>query len=244
MIRLSFDDIFKHTDIFNPISLQTLHAAGKLAELGPEKTLIELGCGKGYPSLFWASTFGVQVEGIDIDKSYVDYANSKAKLLHLLDKAHFHCQNLRDFVPTKKFDVVSSLGIESDLYGGKAKAFGLFKSMLKEGGIIIFSEPVWRKRPVEPQILKSFRCTNESFLTMAEMDKLMRDNGLKQLEYFVASKEDWELYARAPILGLQEIIKSNNELAIEAESMLENFRTEYTAAGKHWDNVLWVLKPA
>jgi hypothetical protein len=58
-----YDDIFKYTDIFNPVSLQTLLSAGKLANLGPEKTLIDLGSGKGFPSLFLCSIFGVQVEG-------------------------------------------------------------------------------------------------------------------------------------------------------------------------------------
>jgi SAM-dependent methyltransferase len=238
-----YDEIFKHTDIFNPISLQTLHEAGKLADLNPQKQLIELGCGKGYPTLFWASTFGVQVEGVDISKASVDYANARAKLLNLSDKAQFFCKDLRTFTPDKKFDVVSSLGIESELYGGRANAFKLFKNMLKEGGVIIFAEPIWRRKPVAPHILKSLRCSNDSFLTMPDLKKLIRDSKLKQIGCFVGSKEDWELYVRAPILGLQEIIVNKKEHASEAPAMLEGFKTEHAAAGKHWDNVLWVLKP-
>ncbi len=48
-----YDKIFKHTDILNPVSLQALTTAGKLANLGPEKTMLDLGSGKGFPSLSW-----------------------------------------------------------------------------------------------------------------------------------------------------------------------------------------------
>jgi hypothetical protein len=56
-LPLPYEEIFKYTDIFNPISLQTLHAAGKVAQFSAEKTLLELGCGKGFPGLFWAGTY-------------------------------------------------------------------------------------------------------------------------------------------------------------------------------------------
>jgi SAM-dependent methyltransferase len=185
----------------------------------------------------------VQVEGVDISKVNVDYANARAKILNLSGRAQFSCKDLRSFRPEKRYDVVSSLGIESDLYGGRASAFRFFKDILKEGGIVIFSEPVWKKKPVEPRILKRLRCSNDSFLTMKEMDELIKDSGLEQLGCFVASKTDWELYVQSPILGLKEIIRARKEQAPEAKVMLEGFKTENTAAGEHWDIALWVLKP-
>ena len=67
-MQLTYNDIFRHTDRLNPISSRTLFLAGKLAELAPEKTLLDLGSGKGFPSLLWASTFGVRVEGFELNK--------------------------------------------------------------------------------------------------------------------------------------------------------------------------------
>lgn len=105
-----FDEIFKYADIFNPVSQQTLVVAGKLANLSSGKTLIDLGCGKGFPALFLAGTFGVQVEGFDLGKLNVNYANARAKLLNLSGQAQFYCQDLKGFVPNKKYDAVASLG--------------------------------------------------------------------------------------------------------------------------------------
>jgi cyclopropane fatty-acyl-phospholipid synthase-like methyltransferase len=80
---------FKHTDILNPVSLQALITAGKLATLGPEKTLLALGSGKGFSSLFLVSIFGVAVEGYDLSQINVDYANARAKLLRLSDRVTY-----------------------------------------------------------------------------------------------------------------------------------------------------------
>ncbi len=237
-----FEEIFTRTDIFNPISLQALHAAGKLAQLSPEKTLIELGCGKGFPALFWASAFGVKVMGVDRSQSYVDYANSRARLLNLQDQTCFSVQDLKTFSPAEKFDFVSFLGVGTDVYGGKQAAFDAFRSMLKPEGIIFFSEPSWTTKPVPPRVLQALRCTNDTFLTMAETRQLWRNLKLKELCCFVASEEDWELYVRAPLLSLKEMILKP-EFATESSDFLEDFRVEHEIAGRNWDNVLWVVKP-
>jgi 2-polyprenyl-3-methyl-5-hydroxy-6-metoxy-1,4-benzoquinol methylase len=237
-----FEKIFRNTDIFNPIALQTLHAAGKLAQLSPEKTLIELGCGKGFPALFWASAFGIQVEGVDLSQAYVDYANARARLLNLQDQTYFSVHDLKTFSPTKKYDFVSFLGVGTDVYGGKQAAFDVFRNMLKPGGAILFSEPIWTAKPVPPPVLQALRCTNDTFLTMTETRQLWRHLKLEELGCFVASKEDWELYVRAPLRSLKEMILQP-ELVAEASGFLEDFRMEHEAAGRDWDDVLWVVKP-
>jgi len=51
MTQLSFDEAFRTTDILNPVSPTALFEAGRLARLSPGKTVLDLGCGKGFPSL-------------------------------------------------------------------------------------------------------------------------------------------------------------------------------------------------
>jgi cyclopropane fatty-acyl-phospholipid synthase-like methyltransferase len=133
-----YDEIFKNTAILNPVSLQTLLSAGKLANLGPNKALLDLGSGKGFPSLFLASAFGVSVEGYDLSQINVDYANARAKLLGLSDRVKYFQQDLKGFVPAKKYAVVASLGIEPGLYGGREEAFKMFRSILNEDGVVLY----------------------------------------------------------------------------------------------------------
>jgi cyclopropane fatty-acyl-phospholipid synthase-like methyltransferase len=238
-----YDEIFKYSDILNPVSLQTLLSAGNLANLGPDKTLIDLGSGKGFPSLFLCSVFGVQIVGFEIGEINVDYANSRAKLLNLSSRARYFCQDLKGFVPSKKYDVVVSLGIEPEVYGGRESAFKLFRSIMNDDGVLLYTEPVWKTRPVAPQILKALCSSEGSFLTLSEMRQLMRDLKFQELSYFVSSKEDWDLYVRPAIRGLQDMLTNKKELASEARVLLEGFKMEYEAADQHWDVVMWVVKP-
>ena len=137
-----------NTDIFNPVSQQILLAAGKLAGMNVGKTLLDLGCGKGFPSLLWASQFGVRVQGYDINESYVEYANARTKLLGLEEQVQYFCQDLQTFHCTAKSDVVASLGIELSWLGGRIQALNRFKEMLNPDSTLILAEPVWRQKPV------------------------------------------------------------------------------------------------
>ena len=110
-MRLSFEEIFKYSDVLNPISSNTLFSAGKLAELEPKKVVLDLGSGKGSPSILWASLFGVQVEGYDSNKNYVEYANSRAKMLNLFHRVTFSCKDVKELKVTREYDVVASLGL-------------------------------------------------------------------------------------------------------------------------------------
>jgi cyclopropane fatty-acyl-phospholipid synthase-like methyltransferase len=91
-MKLSYTEIFKHSDILNPISATALLLAGKLAQLEPKSIILDLGSGKAFPSLLWANTLGARVEGFDMNKNYVDYANSRAKMLNLSHRVKYSCE--------------------------------------------------------------------------------------------------------------------------------------------------------
>ncbi|MCW4019236.1 MAG: methyltransferase domain-containing protein [Candidatus Bathyarchaeota archaeon] len=243
-MQIPYEDIFRNSDIFNPVSQQTLLEAGKLAGMSSGKTVLDLGCGRGFPSLLWASLFGVSVDGYDLSEAYVEYANARAKLLGFEGKARYFCQDLQTFHCTGKYDFVASLGIElSWLGGGRTQAFNMFKSILKPDGAIILTEPIWRQRPVPPHFLKALGCNEDSFLTLPETKQAFREAGLEELGCFVSSKQDWELYARPIFVTMNALAESRPELAEEVQGAIDGFKAETGFAGEFWDVVLWVLKP-
>ena len=83
---LSYDDAFRTADLLNPVSTMTLLQAGKLAGLTAGKSVLELGCGKGLPSLLWAESFGAHVVGIDLSRPFVDFARARAEELGLSER--------------------------------------------------------------------------------------------------------------------------------------------------------------
>lgn len=245
-MRIPFEEILKNSEIFNPVSQTNLFLAGKHAELSPDKSVIDLASGSGYPSLFWASVFGVHVDGYDLGKKWVEYANERAKLLCLQEKAHYFHQDLTNFTPSKKYDIVAALGIDVNIFGGRVQALTRFKSMLKPDGTIILSEPNWTTKPTPANVLNMFKSlglTQDSFLTLPEMQGLLKEQGFGELWHVTSTKEDWEIYLRPIFLTMQEYMRAHPDLAQDAQEVIDYFQGEYNAAGEAMDVTLWVLKP-
>jgi SAM-dependent methyltransferase len=242
-MKLSYTEIFKYSDILNPVSPTTLLLAGELAQLGPKKTVLDLGSGKGFPSLLWASVFGVRVEGFDVNKNYVRYANSRAKMLNLSSRVEYLCGDIREPTLGRKYDVVASLGLGiAQVYGSYRDALRVFQNMLHKDGVLVLAEPVWLVKPVSSKVLKALGEAEDSLLTRPETQELLRESKFQELGNFVSSKEDWEIYTRPTYIAMQEIIESKSKLAEEAQGVINSFRAEYNAVGQHWNVVLWVVK--
>ena len=242
-MKLTYDDIFKYSDRLNPISSKTLFLAGKLAGLGPEKTLLDLGSGKGFPSLLWASSFGVRVEGFDLNREYVKYANSYAKLSNLEHLARYWCRDVRNLKLDDQCDVVASLGLGiAEVYGTAKTAMDNFRLMLTTGGFLLLGEPVWLMTPVPKEVQKALGTSEENLCAKVEMERLLKDHDFEVREAYVSTKEDWEYYIRPVNVAMREIMKSQPELLSECQDVTDSFQAEYRAAGKYWDMILWVAK--
>jgi ubiquinone/menaquinone biosynthesis C-methylase UbiE len=242
-MKLSYTEIFRYSDILNPVCPTALLLAGKLAQLEPEKTILDLGSGKGYPSLLWASVFGVHVIGFDVNRNFVSYANSRATMLNLSSRVKYTCRDVKKLRLDEKYDVVASLGLGvARVYGSYGDALKVFKNMLNKEGVLVFAEPVWLTRPVPPKVLSALGESEDNLVTQPEMQALFREYGFKKLGDFVSLKEDWEIYVRPAYVALQEIIERESRLEDEAQKVLNGFRTEYEIVGKHWNMVLWVAR--
>lgn len=242
-MRIAYDEIFKHSDILNPISATALLSAGKLAQMERKSIVLDLGSGKGFPSLLWAKTFGVLVEGFDINKNYIEFASSRAKMLNLEHRVKYHCQDVRELRLDRKYDMVASLGLGiAQIYGNNGDALKILKTMLLNDGVLILAEPAWLTKPVCSEVLEAIGESEDSFLTENEMQRLMAESGFQVLGHFASSKEDWELYIRPVYTAMQEIIEGKSKLADEAQKIISSFNAEYDAVGKHWNMLLWVAK--
>lgn len=242
-MQLTYNDMFRHTDRLNPISSRTLFLAGKLAELGPEKTLLDIGSGKGFPSLLWASTFGVRVEGFDLNKEYVECASSCARLLNLEHLVEYSCRDVRRLKLCRKYDALACLGIGiTEVYGTAKTALESFSPMLRNGGSLILAEAVWLIKPVPEKTQKALGTPERSLTTKAEMERLLEDCNFKLQGYYVSTKEDWEYYIKPVHVAMHEITRSQPNLLKESQTIIDSFQAEYDAAGKCCDMVLWVAK--
>jgi len=173
-MNLSFDEVFKYSDILNPISTTTLLSAGKLAQLKPQAAILDLGSGKGTPSLLWASLFGVQIEGYDLNETFVEYANARANLLNLSHRVKYYTQDIKDLRVKRQYDVVACLGLGiAHIYGDIRNGLRHLKTMVRKGGFLIFAEPIWLVKPLPAEVLEGLSEAEDHFLTKPAIQKMI-----------------------------------------------------------------------
>jgi ubiquinone/menaquinone biosynthesis C-methylase UbiE len=75
-----------------PLSYVTLSLLRRIAQevaLGPGKTLIDLGCGRGGPGLWMARATGATLVGVDLSSVAVEHASRRAKAFGVVGRAQF-----------------------------------------------------------------------------------------------------------------------------------------------------------
>lgn len=242
-LQVTWNDAFKHTAKLNPISARTLLLAGKLAEFKPEKVLLDVGSGKGFPALLWSSTFGIQVLGFDFNNEFVRHANAQAELFHLSHRVKFTCRDVRELKPHRKYDVLACLGIGlAEVYGSIMTSLQTFKQMLKSNGFLVLAEPVWLLQPVPKWVQSDLEVPEERLCTQTEMNRMLKDCGYELIGFFVSTKEDWEFYIGPICVAMQELTRNRPELSNDSQAFMKGFQAWFEAAGIYWDMCLWVTR--
>jgi precorrin-6B methylase 2 len=80
--------------IFVPTPQEVVDAMLKMAQVGPNDVLYDLGSGDGRIPITAAKTFGIRAVGIDIDPQRIREANENARVAGVTDKVRFLNQDL------------------------------------------------------------------------------------------------------------------------------------------------------
>lgn len=112
----------------------------KLVKLGPEMAVLDIGCGIGGPSRYFANAFGCQVTGIDLTEEYVDVAAMLTERCGLGDRVNFKCANALDLpFGDSSFDVVWCLNVTMNIED-RTGFYAEVRRVLKPGGQFALSE--------------------------------------------------------------------------------------------------------
>ncbi len=101
---------------FVPSPDEIVTAMLRLAEVGPEDVVYDLGCGDGRVVIAAASQFGARGVGVDLDPSLIELARDNARRAGVLDRVRFE---RLDFTGVGLFDAtVVTLYLAPDLNRG------------------------------------------------------------------------------------------------------------------------------
>jgi ubiquinone/menaquinone biosynthesis C-methylase UbiE len=124
------------------ISFLTIAEAERIARelsLGPDSSLVDLGCGAGGPALYFARTTGARVTGVDLSGAAVKIAGGRAEALGLSGVARFQKGSFTETgLATASAD--TAVSFDALQYApDKAAAFAEAARILRPGGRIAFT---------------------------------------------------------------------------------------------------------
>jgi ubiquinone/menaquinone biosynthesis C-methylase UbiE len=171
--------------------------AEEYSELGPDATLLDLGCGLGGPGRLVADRFGSRIIGVDLLPLRVELAQALAEMTGMSDRASYRVADAtRLAFDAASFDHVWMLDVSMHIRD-KAALFAEISRVVRPGGLLVMHEqtgplpkamrPVTRQAPYIapslPQLLRYIEAAGLRVVTWRDTTRHVLDHflGLRAL---------------------------------------------------------------
>src|SRR6516165_4378270 len=156
-------------------------------DLSPGKTLLDVACGSGGPTLRMAAKTGCSVIGVDLHEQAIATARSLASQRTLADPSEFRVVNASEPLPfpDAHFDAITCVDAINHI-PNRPSVVAQWARLLKPGGRLLFTDPVTVTGPL----------TNEELATRSSVGFLL----------FVPDGYDKEVIAQS---GLRLLVSKN-----------------------------------
>ena len=154
----TFRDIFRvvygsdypeEADPFSFVTLTDLRNIASNLNVGPEKTIVDLACGRGGPGLWVARETGAALLGFDASKVGIEAAKQRASSFGLANRAKFR---VRDAAETglSETSVDGVMSVDAFwLFPDKARVAAEVARILRPGGGFVFTTWEFEITPVQ-----------------------------------------------------------------------------------------------
>ena len=120
--------------------LQQTVTHASLVDISPDMHLLDIGCGIGGPSRYFATAFGCRVTGIDLTVEYIDAARLLTGKMALADRVSFDCGDATALpYADESFDMAWALNVTMNI-ADRAGFYAGVRRVLKPGGRFAVSE--------------------------------------------------------------------------------------------------------
>ncbi|HNU68010.1 MAG TPA: class I SAM-dependent methyltransferase [Myxococcota bacterium] len=120
----------------------TRHALGLLPPLGPDQSILDIGCGSGVQTLELARRSPARITATDLHRPFLEILKRNAMAQGLDERISTVVADMADLpFPDRSFDVVWAEGCSFIV--GFARALELWRRLLKPGGRMVVSEFTW-----------------------------------------------------------------------------------------------------
>lgn len=187
-------------------------------ELPPSPRVLDLGCGVGGQTLQLAELTDAVIVAVDSHAPGIDRLAQSVARLGLAHRVHPRVGDMGNLdLPPASFDLVWSEGALYNL--GLVEALRVCHGLLRPGGYLAFTDAVWLKQDVPPEVRAAFE---SEYPTMGRIDDalaLVAGAGFGLCGHFTLPDEAWWDDFYAPMvrrLGEMRSAHAGNPAALAA----------------------------
>jgi len=152
--------------------------------LSPGKTLLDVACGSGGPTLRIAACTGCSVIGVDLHEQAIATAKSLASQRNLTDRAEFRAVNAREPLPfpDAHFDAITCVDAINHI-PNRPSVIAQWARLLSPGGRLLFTNPITVTGPLTNEEIAVRSTAGFMLFVPKDYDKeVVAKSGLRLLE--------------------------------------------------------------
>jgi len=199
------------------IKWATIAEAFKRLQIQPGTTVLDVGCGAGWTSLFMAQA-GLRPTGVDLAPAFMELANRRADELQL--DARFVAADMDDFDLGETFG--AALIFDALHHSNQPeKVVANISRQLEPGGWVIFGEPSWL-HTVSPHAREVRKTQNwtENGVRISHLKRHCRAAGLGDFRRFFEATRPYEGRVRGFAWQLVRLVSANAWMAPQSSIWL------------------------
>lgn len=171
----------------------TREAIRRLPALPPSPRILDLGCGPGRQTLVLARELNAPVTAVDLHEPFLVQLKKAAAAEGLSDRITILQADMGSLPDAPgSIDLIWSEGAIYNL--GFANGLHLWRSLLRDGGIIVASEATWLQKNPPAEVAEFWQQEYPAMTAIAANIKTATDAGLEVFDYFVLPRSGWEEY--------------------------------------------------
>jgi SAM-dependent methyltransferase len=194
--------------------------------------VLDLGCGVGGQTLHLAECLDGSIVAIDNHAPSIarlTAALARRELLHRVSASVADMSNAE--LPTAGFDLVWSEGALYNL--GLDHAFRLCHRLLRRGGYLAFTEPVWRRDGAPPEVKATFDLDYPAMGGTEEVLSALERSGFEVRDRFTLPEEAWWEDFYTPMERRIEALRRQHAADAEALAILDQLGQEPEMHRRH-----------
>jgi len=194
--------------------------------------ILDVGCGRGGPTLQLARLSGGQVTGIDIDGLSLETLAKKIREAGLSDRVQaVRCSMLAMGFPDESFDVVWAEG--SIFVVGFERGLKAWRRFIKPGGFLVVHEMVWL-RPDPPQEIHAYwKARYAGITTVPGNLERVASCGYSLVGYLTLAEDAWWTAYYEPLEARIHDLRQKYAGDAEAQGVLDRAQAEADLFKKH-----------